>query len=185
MTDETQALERQIEAFEQTWNYDASYMRDLLRAGPNVLRKFQGMMSIVDARAAPQDVLFTAQALAVLDGDCEPCLQVGVDIALASGVDPGLVRAVLMGDEASLTDDARLAYRFARASLARDAAGLEPYRRQVLARWGEKGLAAVALAITLGRMYPTLKYPLGYGHPCRKVTVAGELIRLRREGLAA
>lgn len=24
MTDETQALERQIEAFEQTWNYDAS-----------------------------------------------------------------------------------------------------------------------------------------------------------------
>jgi hypothetical protein len=185
MTPDSERLERQIAGFEKAWNYDASYMRDLLRAGPEVLIKFQGLTSIVDARAAPRDVLFAAQTLGVLDGDCEPCVQVGVDIALASGVDAATVRAVLTGDEAAMSEDVRLACRFARASLAKDVAGLEPHRREILARWGDRGLTAVALSIMVGRMYPTLKYPLGYGHPCVSVTVAGEVVPLQRTPLAA
>lgn len=185
MTQQTERLERQIAGFEKAWSYDASYMRDLLRAGPAVLEKFQGMMSIVDMTAAPAEVLFVAQTLGVLDGDCEPCVQLGVDIGIAHGLEPAFVRAVLTGDQAALNDDARLAYRFALASLARDAAGLEPHRREIVARWGEKGLTAVALSIMVGRMYPTLKYPLGYGHPCVSVTVAGEVVPLRRRALAA
>lgn len=185
MTQETERLERQIAGFEKAWSYDASYMRDLLAAGPEVLTKFQTLTSIVDLRAAPREALFTAQTLGVLDGDCEPCVQVGVDIALAGGLDAGLIRAVLTGEEAAMGDDARLAWRFARASLARDVAGLEPYRREILARWGQKGLTAVALSIMVGRMYPTLKYPLGYGHPCVSVTVAGEVVPLGRTALAA
>ena len=105
MTPDSERLERQIAGFEKAWNYDASYMRDLLRAGPEVLIKFQGLTSIVDAKAAPADVLFAAQTLGVLDGDCEPCVQVGVDIALASGVDAATVRAVLTGDEAAMSED--------------------------------------------------------------------------------
>lgn len=185
MTDETQTLEQQIAGFEKTWKYDASYMRHLLRAGPDVLKKFQGMTTIVDPKAAPREVIFTVQSLAVLDGDCEPCLQLGVDIALASGVGADVVRAVLTGDEPAMSEEVRLAYRFARASLAKDVAGLEPLRREVLERWGDKGLTAIALAITVGRMYPTLKYPLGYGHHCEKVTVKGETIPLRRHAAAA
>lgn len=185
MTDEPQALEQQIESFEKAWRYDASYMRHLLRAGPEVLKKFQGMMSIVDAHAAPKEVLFAVQTVAVMDGDCEPCLQLGVDIALASRIDLGLIRAVLTGDEAAMTDEVRLAYRFARASLAKDVAGMEPYRREILERWGDRGLTAIALAITVGRMYPTLKYPLGYGHPCVSVKVRGEVVPLRRDPVAA
>jgi hypothetical protein len=185
MTDEIERMERQIAGFEKAWDYDASYMRDLLRAGPEVLRKFQGMMSIVDVHAAPKEALFAAQTLGVLDGDCEPCVQVGVDIALAGGLDPAVVRAVLTGDQTAMSDTVLLAWRFARASLAKDPAGLEPYRREILARWGEKGLTAIALSITVGRMYPTLKYPLGYGHPCQKATVAGEVVLLRPEAVAA
>lgn len=184
MTDETERLERQIGRFERTWSYDAAYQRDLLSAGPEVLRRFYGMASIVDQSAAPRDALFTAQTLGVLDGDCEPCVQVGIDIALAGGLDPALVRAVLTGDEASMTEEAWLAYRFARASLARDVAGLEPHRRDILARWGSKGLTAMALSITVGRMYPTLQYPLGYGHPGVSVKVADEVVPLRRRAVA-
>lgn len=185
MTHEIERLERQIAGFEKAWNYDAAYMRDLLAAGPEVLTKFHGLMSIVDVHAAPKEALFAAQTLGVLDGDCQPCVQVGVDIAVAGGLEPALVRAVLTGDEASMSDDAQLAWRFARASLAKDVAGLEPHRLEILERWGSKGLTAVALSIMVGRMYPTLKYPLGYGHPCESVTVAGEVVRLRPQALAA
>lgn len=185
MTEEIERMERQIGGFEKAWNYNAAYMRDLLAAGPEVLRKFQGMMSIVDVHAAPKEAIFVAQTMGVLDGDCEPCVQLGIDMALAGGLDPTLVRAVLTGNEASMSEDARLAFRFARASLARDVAGLEPHRREILTRWGQKGLTAVALSITVGRMYPTLKYPLGYGHPCVSVTVAGEVVPLRPRAAAA
>lgn len=185
MTDETERMERQIERFEKAWNYDASYMRDLLAAGPGVLRKFQGMTTSIASNAAPKEALFVAQTLGVLDGDCEPCVQISVDMGLADGLSPELVRAILIGDETAMTEDARLTFRFARASLAKDVAGLEPHRREILARWGARGLTAIALSITVGRMYPTLKYPLGYGHPCVSVTVAGETVALRTGAIAA
>jgi hypothetical protein len=102
-------------------------MRDHLAAGPEVLRKFQGMTTSIDSNAAPKEALFVAQTLGVLDGDCEPCVQISVDIGLADGLSPELVRAILLGDETAMTDDARLAFRFARESLAKDVAGQKPH----------------------------------------------------------
>jgi hypothetical protein len=49
----------------------------------------------------------------------------------------------------------------------------DPLREEIVRRWGEKGLAAIALQLTAARMYPTLKYALGYGKACSKVVVAG------------
>jgi hypothetical protein len=69
-------------------------------------------------------------------------------------------------------ETAGLAYDFARAALAHDAEA-DTLRDEILARWGEKGLLALALALTTARMYPTLKYALGHGKACAKVSVAG------------
>jgi len=44
----------------------------------------------------------------------------------------------------------------------------------VVRRWGQKGLVALALTLTTARMYPTVKYALGHGKSCSRVTVAGE-----------
>ena len=50
-------------------------------------------------------------------------------------------------------------------------------RGEVVRRWGEKGLIALAMALTTARMYPTLKYALGHGRACSRVMVAGEPAR--------
>jgi hypothetical protein len=55
-------------------------------------------------------------------------------------------------------------------------AACDPLRDEIVRRWGEKGLTSIALALTTSRMYPTLKYALGYGKACSKVTVAGDAI---------
>lgn len=68
---------------------------------------------------------------------------------------------------------AALAWRFARASLARDMATCDPLRDEIASRWGERGLLAISMALMTARTYPTLKYALGYGKACSKVTVAG------------
>ena len=39
-------------------------------------------------------------------------------------------------------------------------------RDEIVARWGDRALVAISLAMTTARMYPTLKYALGYGKTC-------------------
>jgi hypothetical protein len=50
----------------------------------------------------------------------------------------------------------------------------DPLRDEILRRWGEKALVAISMAITTARIYPTLKYALGYGKACSRIVVAGE-----------
>ena len=71
-------------------------------------------------------------------------------------------------------ETAALGYRFAKASLARDMETCDPLRDEIVRRWGDKALVAIGLALVASRMYPTLKYALGYDKTCSKVVVAGE-----------
>lgn len=178
-------LSRQIDGFERTWNYDASYMRLMLRASPASFLKFGFVTGLVDRRAAPAEALAAAGIVGTLAEDCGPCTQIGTDIAASQGVKPAVLKAILAGDEASMGEAAALAYRFAKASLARDMETADPLRDEIVRRWGEKGLNAIALALTTARMYPTLKYALGYGKACSKVVVAGEPTAVAHPALAA
>src|SRR5918996_2970231 len=66
----------------------------------------------------------------------------------------------------------RRAWKFTRATLAHDAAADE-YREAIVKRWGRRALVSVAFSITAARIYPTVKYALGHGKSCMRVTVAG------------
>lgn len=169
-------LSRWIDGFEETWNYDAGYMRFVLNAAPKSLFKFAFVTALVDRKAVPLEALAAAGVVGTVAEDCGPCTQIGVDMALAQGMDPQVLRAILAGDEAGMGETAALAWRFARASLARDMEACDPLREEIVRRWGEKGLVAIALQLTTSRMYPTLKYALGYGKACSKVTVAGDAV---------
>lgn len=166
-------LKSKVQQLEKTWNYDASYQHFLIEAAPVSAVKFAVAAGMVDRAAAPAEALAAAGIVGTLVEDCGPCTQIGVDMAGAGGVPAGVLRAILAGDEAAMGETAALAWRFARASLARDMAAADPLREEIVRRWGERGLCAIALAITTARMYPTLKYALGYGKACSRVVVAG------------
>ncbi|MEJ0066604.1 MAG: hypothetical protein WDM85_15310 [Caulobacteraceae bacterium] len=163
-----------IGPFERAFSYDAGYMRALLAARPGSFLKFSILPGLAQRRDAPAEALAAAGVVATLREDCGPCTQIGVDIAVKSGVDRKVLRAILAGDTAAMGEAASLAYRFAQASLDRDMATADPLRDEIVRQWGNRGLVAIALSITTARMYPTLKYALGYGKTCSKVTVAGE-----------
>jgi hypothetical protein len=164
---------RYLDGFERQWGYDASYMRFLLDAAPVSFAKFSLLPGLADKRAAPAAAMAAAGIAGTIAEDCGPCTQISVDLAAAGGVKPEVLRAILAGDEAAMGETAALAWRFARASLARDMAACDPLRDEIVRRWGKKGLAAISLSLTTARMYPTLKYALGYGKACSKVVVAG------------
>jgi hypothetical protein len=166
--------------FEQPFGYDASYLHALVDADLASFLKFSVVTGLVPRRAAPAEAVAAAGLVGTLTEDCGPCTQIGVDIALKGGARPAVVRAILAGDETAMGEDAALGYRFARAALAHDLKASEAARDEVVRRWGEKGMIALSLSLTTARMYPTLKYAMGYGKTCSKVSVGGEAAPFER-----
>jgi RNA polymerase sigma-70 factor (ECF subfamily) len=105
---------------ERPFGYDASYLHAVADASPATFFRFSVLTGLVDRRAAPAEALAAAGLVGTLAEDCGPCTQIGVDMALKGGARPAVIRAILAGDAAAMGEAARLGYRFARASLARD-----------------------------------------------------------------
>ena len=173
-------LSSQINAMERTWNYDASYLRELLAVSPGAFIRFSLVASLGHGRRAPGAALAAAGIVGTLAEDCGPCTQISVDMAAKAGVKPVVLRAILAGDEAAMGETAALGYRFAQAVLERDMERADPLRDEIVRRWGKAGLVDLSLALTTARMYPTLKYGLGHGKTCSRVTVAGEAAAFER-----
>lgn len=167
-------LRRQIAAFERTWNYDASYMHDVLDIDPRALIAFSRVNSLSQYRRdVPPAAYYAAAIVGTMAEDCGPCTQLVVDMAERAGVDPAALRAVLARDFAAMPDDVALAAKFADAAL-RHAAEAQSLRDEVLRRWGRRALLSLGFALTGSRLFPTLKYALGHGRACMRVTVGGE-----------
>jgi hypothetical protein len=163
-----------VDRFERTWSYDASYLRQILAVSPSAAVKFSIVGGMVPRHDAPVAALAAVGLVGTLAEDCGPCTQLTIDMATRNGVTPAVLGAILAGDEPRMGEDAGLAYRFARAVLDKRLDEADAARSEVVARWGEKGLVALSLALTAARMYPTVKYALGHGRACSRVTIAGQ-----------
>jgi len=167
-------IKRRLAAFEKRFGYDASYMRELADIDLRAFMKFARAANLSSYRRdVPPEARLGAALAAVIAEDCGPCTQLCVTMALAEGIAPRTIAALVRGDESAMPDAAHLGYRFARATLAHDPAADE-LRDEIVARWGKRALVSLAFAITASRLYPTLKYALGHGKACQRIVVAGE-----------
>jgi hypothetical protein len=101
-------------------------------------------------------------------------------MATRNGVDPKVLRAIVARDYEAMPFQVALAARFAEATL-QHAPEADDLREEILRQFGKRGLVSLAFAILSGRMYPTVKYALGHGHACQRLTIAGETRPVRRE----
>jgi hypothetical protein len=178
-------LRRQLTAFERAWNYDASYLHSVLDADPRALWAFSKVTSLGQYRrdVAP-GAYYAAAITSTMAEDCGPCTQLVVDMAGRSGVSAAALKAIVSGDLAGMPDDVALAVRFTRATLRHDWEA-DRLREELVRRWGQRGLISIAFAITGARIYPTMKYALGHGQACLRVTVGGEQRAVLREAVEA
>lgn len=177
-------IRRRLAAFEKKFGYDAGYAHELLEEDLGAFLAFARTTGMGNYhKGAPAAAIFAAKLTGTLAEDCGPCAQLIVTMALAAGVDGKQLAAVVGGDEAAMTDDVKLAVRFARASLAHDASADE-HREEIVRRWGKPGLYSLAFALTVARVYPTVKYALGHGKACQRVVVDGRPVEVvRGEGV--
>jgi hypothetical protein len=167
-------LSRWITKFEQTWNYDASYLRDVLDADPRAMMAFSRVTAFGQYhKDVPLAVFCAAGIVGAMREDCGPCTQLGIDMAQRNGVDPAVLRAIVARDINAMPFEVALAVRFAEASLDH-APEADDLREEVLRRFGKRGLVSLAFVMTASRLYPTWKYALGHGRACTRLTVGGE-----------
>ncbi|HVL68027.1 MAG TPA: hypothetical protein VM364_12255 [Vicinamibacterales bacterium] len=178
-------MKRAIARFERQWNYDASYLREIVDASPRAAWMFTRAAAIGSYRKGVPLAAWTAAAVtAVRHEDCGPCTQLGVTMAEHAGVDPEVLRAVLTEDAARMPEEVALAWRFTRAALDHDPA-VDRYRDEIVKRWGPKAAVSLTFAMVASRIYPTVKYAMGHGQTCARVVVGGAPVAVNRAAAPA
>jgi hypothetical protein len=169
-------IRNRLAAFQRKFDYNLDYAREILDADTGAFLRFARLDGLTRYRRdVPADVYYAVKLTTTVREDCGPCTQLVVAMALHDGVSPRTIATVLEGTEALLPEPVLLGVRFAAAVAAHDVAADE-LRDQIVARWGPRALVSLAFAITAARVYPTIKYALGYGKACQRVVVAGESI---------
>jgi hypothetical protein len=172
---------RQIAAFERAWNYDAGYVHELIDADPRAFMALGKVMSLGRYRRdVPAAAYHAAGIASVMAEDCGPCTQLAIDMAERDGVDPAILRAVVARDFAAMPYEVALAVRFTQKARAH-APEADDLREEVVRMWGKRALISLAFAMTAARLFPTLKYALGHGHACTRLTIGGETRPVLRE----
>jgi hypothetical protein len=169
-------VRKKLTKFENEFGYDASYMRHVLDTdfgGFMAFARVQGMSR--HRKDAPIDIYYAVKITGGVIADCGPCTQLVVTMALREGVPAATIAKIVRGDESVMTEPTRLGVRFARAVLARDSSADE-LREEIVKRYGQRALISLGFALVSSQMYPTLKYALGYGHACQRVTVEDQTI---------
>lgn len=181
----TWLVKNRLAAFERQHGYDASYMRELLAVDPKAFWAFARATRMSRYRRdVPKEAYYAVGLVGTMAEDCGPCTQLGVGFALADGCTQTVIGNVIAGDDVALPDDVRLTVQFTRAVLAH-AIEADDLRAEIVRRWGTRALASIALAITAARLYPTMKYALGYGKACARVHVGDKQIVPGRAKVAA
>ena len=178
-------VKRQLTRFERTWDYDVSYMRQILKdGGVRPLRALDALTKIATySTGVPRATYHAAKITAAIQADCGPCAQLMVRMAERRGLDERTLAALVRGTLDTLPPEVRLGAEFARATMARDASGVA-VREEIVRRWGRRALIPVAYGILSANAYPILKYALGYGDACRRIQVGGREIVTREVTLA-
>lgn len=163
---------RFLDKFQRDWDYDTTWQREMLEAGGyEAIAPMSGIQKAMKYRRdVPLDVWCTAGLVGARLGDCGPCLQLGVKMALHEGVPEQTIAAVLSGNREAMSESVRLAYDFTRSVLARDGQD-GPLREALEQRYGKRGIISLAYVIATSRFYPDMKYALGHGHTCSLVRV--------------
>lgn len=167
---------RMLRAFSKRYGYDTSYMEMMLKESPAAFFKFAPVMKAAAHReVVPVDARFAAKITGAMAEDCGPCTQLTVDMALEAGMAKDQIEAVLRRDVKAMTPSVAIGFRFADAVVHRSLDD-EACRDAVRARWGEKGVIDLTMALQMGRLFPMIKLALGYAKECRRVSVAGDQI---------
>ncbi len=160
-------LDKSISRFSNHYDYDASYMREIL--DESTAAGFQLAMSTAFLQrdfGVSKEAFYAAKIRSVMRADCGPCLRLAMTMAQESGLSPDAILPALGHGEAS--EDAALAIRFTDAVLD-NSADLAETVEEARKRFGDRARIGLAVAVLAGQFYPLLKRGMGHAATCEPI----------------
>ncbi len=169
MTNKAEAL-NQIAQFEAHYQYDSTYMRDLLEHSPEGFAKFNNFLPLArhHEKLSSNDY-WVAKLAAMQVADCGECLQLNVRMAIEAGINKDLIQIALRGGDA-LPADLRDVYHYAK-SVAANVPVNEDLRDRIAARFDKGALLEFGIAIATATVFPGIKRALGTAKTCSLVDI--------------
>lgn len=165
---------RMLVSMGNRYDYDVAYMQDILNSDLRGFLKYMGFQSMSSHKGnLPPGILLAARLRAIIRDDCGPCTQLMVNMAIEDGVKPAIICALINKDFDQLPDDIALVARFTELVLDHNLEA-DTLRDEILDVWGTEGLIAISYGISSSRVYPALKYAMGYGKACTRIDVNDE-----------
>ena len=154
-----------IRAFGQHYDYDVSYLDELIDVSPEAFLAFEGAMGMSQYhKVAPLDLLTIAKLTTARSEDCGPCTLLGMKMAREAGVPEAVIQGALHGGK-GLNAEQLEVHNYARAVATNESPDPELLAR-LEQRLGKEVIAELALAIVAAKIYPTLKRGLGHASSC-------------------
>lgn len=161
---------KQIQEFEAHYQYDGTYMRELLEHSAQGYAKFNNFLPLASHREILSPEEHWVARLATMKGaDCGECLQLNVRMALEAGISRELVRAALTGGNA-LAENLKDVYHYARSVAGQELVASDLVER-IAARYEKGWLLELGLCIATGMVFPTIKRAVGYAKACSLIEI--------------
>lgn len=166
----TSAQTQLIKDFEQHYQYDATYLHELLQHSPAGYEKFVAFRPLSQHREQlSPETYWVAKIAAMQVADCGNCLQLIVRMALEAGVAREWVLATLQGGS-KLPEPLQDIYDF--ATCVASYRNVDPVLQERIQRQLNKAqLIELGICIATTSIYPTIKRALGYTVSCSLVEI--------------
>lgn len=167
---------KQLDQMEAHYDYNVDYMRFILDTDGTAFVKFMMFQSMSSYNKHLPPAIYSAATIrAALVDDCGPCIQLVVNMAIEAGVPENVVADIVAGRMRALPEDIALTVRFTDLVMAHNPEA-DDLRPKIVEKFGDKGLVTMSYAIASARVYPSIKYTLGYGKTCHRVVVGEETL---------
>lgn len=161
-----------IRSAEKRMGVSMEYLRIIARSSRAAFWKFLFFMPVASHRKVlGADLCHAARIASTQHADCGTCVQITVNLALAEGVDPQLIRHIVRRNDAELPTAAARIVAFTRATLDQDDGAADALREEIIQAHGEAALSELALAISTAQVFPLTKRVLGQAKSCSLVRV--------------
>lgn len=154
-----------LEQFAQHFDYDNSYIIQLLEDSPEAFQTFAAAQAMPNFhKVLPLDAFFVAKIAVMKTEDCGPCLNLSLKMGAEQGIDRDVLKAAVK-DPHLLTQGLRDIHDHTVAVIRNendDADRMERIRNY----YGIEAFAELAVVIVGCRIYPTLKRAMGMADQC-------------------
>ena len=159
-----EAYLEQIKDFEKHYQYDTTYMREMLAASVSMYDKFNNTMPLVSHRELLDVETYMVAKLATMAfEDCGECLQLNIKMVQEQGVSDKVIRGAISGGK-GLSAELKDIHDFALmiSNNTRDA----DLVKLVESRLNKGQLLELGLAVATTKIFPVLKRAVGYAKSC-------------------